>query len=117
MLNTLASFVKSKREEREMSVRRLAEKAEISHTEIKRIEDGTRKQPSPKILKAIAAAMNVPYNDIMVAAGYLNEAVSEDLPTMMTASQSNTSALDVAELTENELEDVKRYIAFIKSKR
>ena len=117
MLDTLASYVKTKREESIMSVRKLAEKAEISHTEIKRIEDGTRKQPSPKILKTIAAALNVPYNDIMIAAGYLNEAESEDLPTMMTASQSKSSALDIAELTERELEDVKRYIAFIKSQR
>lgn len=116
-MNTLASFVKSKREERDMSVRGLAEKAKISHTEIKRIEDGARKQPSPKILKAIAAAMNVPYNDIMVAAGYLNVAESNDLPIMMTASQSNISELEIDDLTESELEDVKRYIAFIKSKR
>lgn len=117
LLNTLASYVKTKREECEMSVRKLAEKAEISHTEIKRIEDGTRKQPSPKILKLIAAALNVPYNDIMVAAGYLSEAESEELPTVMIASQSKSSALDIAELTERELEDVKRYIAFIKSQR
>ncbi|WP_368293781.1 helix-turn-helix domain-containing protein [Dehalobacter sp. TBBPA1] len=117
MLDTLASYVKTKREKSEMSVRKLAEKAEISHTEIKRIEDGTRKQPSPKILKTIAAALNVPYNDIMIAAGYLNEAESGDLPTMMTASQSKSSALDIAELTERELEDVKRYITFIKSQR
>lgn len=116
-MNTLASYMKSKREVQGMSIRRLAERAAISHTEIKRIEDGTRKQPSPKILKAISEALNVPYNDIMVAAGYLNEAKSEDLPIMMTASQSKSSALDIAELTESELEDLKRYIAFIKSQR
>lgn len=116
-MNTLASYMKSKREEQGISIRKLAERAEISHTEIKRIEDGTRKQPSPKILKAISEALNIPYNDIMVAAGYLNEAESEDLPMMMTASQSKSSALDIAELTESELEDVKRYIAFIKSQR
>ena len=100
-----------------MSVRKLAEKAEVSHTEIKRIEDGIRKQPSPNILKAIAAALNVAYNDIMVAAGYLNEAESEDSPSMMSVSQSRSSALDTAELTESELEEVTRYIAFIKSQR
>lgn len=116
-MNTLASFVKSNREKCGMSVRKLAEKAEISHTEIKRIEDGIRKQPSPNILRAIATALNVPYNDIMVAAGYLNEAENEDLPTMMTASQLKSSALDITELTESELEDVKRYIAFIKSQK
>ncbi|NPV89875.1 MAG: helix-turn-helix transcriptional regulator [Firmicutes bacterium] len=100
-----------------MSVRKLAERAEISHTEIKRIEDGNRKQPSPKILKAISDALNVPYNEIMVAAGYLNEPESGELSELMSASQSKLSAVDITELTEQELEEVKRYIAFIKSQR
>ena len=117
LMNTLASFIKLKREERSMSVRGLAEKAGISHTEIKRIEDGVRKQPSPKIIKALAEALTVPYNDIMVAAGYLNETEGGDIPTLFVASQINTPALDTAELSQSELEDVKRYIEFIKTRR
>ena len=44
----LGVYVREKRQEKKLSIRKLAELAGISHTEIKRIEDGTRKQPSPQ---------------------------------------------------------------------
>ncbi len=48
-MSKLGAFIKGKREQRNLSIRKLAETAGISHTEIKRIEDGVRRQPSPQV--------------------------------------------------------------------
>ena len=59
--------------EKGLSIRKVAESADISPTEVKRIEDGVRKQPSPQVLRSLAAALNTPYEDLMEAAGYIDE--------------------------------------------
>ena len=46
-MNELGTYIQAKRKEKGYSIRKLAELAEISHTEVKRIEDGMRKQTSP----------------------------------------------------------------------
>jgi len=107
-MSELGVFIKEKRALRELSIRRLAEIAGISHTEIKRIEDGVRKQPSPQVLRAIAEALNVSYDDIMTAAGYI------DTPANMLVA---TKIMDADDLTDEEISKVEDYINYIKSQR
>lgn len=107
-MSELGAYIKEKREFRDFSIRKLAELADISHTEIKRIEDGVRKQPSPQVLRAIASALNVSYEDIMTAAGYIDAQEN----AVVTASASEDE-----DLTDEERDKVKEYIAFIKSQR
>ena len=76
-MNELGTYIKEKRIEKGLSIRRLAELADISHTEVKRIEDGLRKQTSPQVLRSIAYALSVPYEDLMAAAGYIDEPATE----------------------------------------
>ena len=54
VMNELGTYIKEKRTEKGLSIRRLAELSDISHTEAKRIEDGLRKQTSPQVLRSIA---------------------------------------------------------------
>ena len=63
-MNELGTYIKEKRTAKGLSIRRLAELADISHTEVKRIEDGLRKQTSPQVLRSIASALGVPYGVI-----------------------------------------------------
>ena len=39
-MNKLGTYIKEERTKKGLSIRRLAELADISHTEVKRIEDG-----------------------------------------------------------------------------
>lgn len=107
-MSELGIFIKEKRESRDFSIRKLAELSDISHTEIKRIEDGVRKQPSPQVLRSIATALNVSYEEIMAVAGYI------DTPQKSVVAASINEDED---LTEDERAKVKEYIAFIKSQR
>ena len=76
-MNELGTYIREKRTEKGLSIRRLAELADISHTEVKRIEDGLRKQTSPQVLRSIASALGVPYEELMAAAGYIDESAAE----------------------------------------
>lgn len=111
-MNELRTYIKEKRIEKGLSIRQLAELANISHTEVKRIEDGLRKQTSPQVLRSIASALGVPYEDLMAAAGYIDESA--------TKSDGGTVASgikDTEDLSQEEIYQVNQYIAFLKSLR
>ncbi len=128
---SLGSYIKERREERHMSQRDLATACALSNAEISRIETGLRKQPSPKVIKQIADALHVPVSDLLVEAGILEKGTdvimeySNDNDTPLVISPDfhvseqykDIPYITVDDLTEEEIEDVKKYILFIKSKR
>ena len=88
-MNELGTYIQAKRKEKGYSIRKLAELAEISHTEVKRIEDGMRKQTSPQVLRSIATALNCPYEDLMAAAGYIDEPAVDADATAVAGIQNS----------------------------
>lgn len=66
----IGSLIKKKRKELGFSQRQLSYMSGVSNTEIKRIEDGERKQPSQKILKKLAKPLQINYEDLLKTAGY-----------------------------------------------
>ncbi len=129
---SLSEFMREKRKEQNMSQRDLATAAGISNAEISRIESGKRKAPSPSVLKVIAEALNVTLDEIYTHAGIIEkgkkivEKVLDEhgntpisaVPDIQSSDFSTTSSyLDVNDLSEEELADVKKYILFIKSQR
>ena len=124
---SLGDFIKEKRAAQDMSQRDLAAKADLSNAEISRIEAGLRKDPSPTVLKTLARALNVPISEILQQAGVIERGEQfvekyGDMPvsalTQQATSQTdNIPYITVEDLSEEEIEDVKKYIQFIKSKR
>lgn len=107
-MSILGFFIREHREKLKISRRALSELANISHTEIYRLENGKRKNPSPPLLRSIANALNVRYEDIMEAAGYLTT----------PESTVNAACLPYLEdLTEDELKQVQKFIDFLRAKR
>ena len=91
---TLGEYIKDRRTELNMSRNLLAQKAGISHTEVHRIEVGDRKQPSLKVLCALADALNVPQEDFLKVAGYspsdVSSAVEKAFPGLQRPKQIET---------------------------
>ena len=128
---TLGEFMKNRRNELDMSRNQLANKAGISHTEVHRIETGERKQPSLKVLCAIADALNMPQEELLKVAGYApsddTSAVERLFPGLKTQKQRETvERIDDglsrnADLKEEELDDLYRqvevFIEFAKRKQ
>lgn len=64
-------YLKQVREEKGWSISKLAQAAEISGSQISRIENGLRGVPKPQTLRKISDALEVPYEELMSRAGYL----------------------------------------------
>lgn len=105
---SLGEYIHTQRTVKNLSVRKLAELANVSHTEIHRIENGERKHPSPLVLKSIAAALNVDFEDMMKIAGYI-----EDKPYIRNSSIILSL---IEDLNEQEIQEVQDFINFLLNK-
>lgn len=66
----VGSFIRSQRERAEMSIRKLAELADVSNPYLSQIERGLRK-PSAEILQQVANALRISVETLYVRAGIL----------------------------------------------
>jgi transcriptional regulator with XRE-family HTH domain len=108
-MNTLGKYISEQRAFKNLSIRKLAKIANLSHTEISRLESGERKKPSPFVLKAISHALNINFEELMRTAGYTDDAENvSELPLKLFKIQY---------LNEKELEEVSDFIDFLLSKR
>lgn len=108
-MNNLGKYIHDIRTAKNLSTRKLAELAQISHTEIHRIENGERKNPSLSVLKSISLALSVNFTDIIRVAGYIDELPASN-PAVKLSQQINF-------LNEKELKEVSNYIDFLLNKR
>lgn len=108
-MGDLGEFIADHRIAKKLSSRKLAEIANISHTEIHRLENGERKKPSPPVLKAIANALGVSFEEIMQAAGYMEDKLP--LPVI------KASIFYTEDLNDQEISEVRNFIEFLRSKR
>lgn len=69
MNETVGQMITKGREQKGLSQRELAKIANVSNTEISRIESGERGIPNPKTLRKISQHIGINYNDLMYAAG------------------------------------------------
>lgn len=133
---SLRDYMREQRKKKNWSQRDLAAAADVSNAEISRIESGKRKSPSPTVLKAIARALDVPVAKLYQEAGIIEDGkkiVDDSLgkygdttisdvdqgqkKTSSSGFSANSSMLEVSDLSKEEIADVKKYIAFIKSLR
>lgn len=124
---SLSEYIREMRKRKDWSQRDLATASGISNAEISRIESGKRKEPSPSVLKAIANALNVPVEEVLQHAGVIERGkavVDEVLERVGSTHVSELSAASSSDkyslprdLTDDELEDIMQYVAFLKSKR
>lgn len=78
--NQFGGYLKHLREERKLSIRGLARKADLDSGALTRLENGKR-APAPRTLKALATALGVPLADLFAMAGFTTP---HDLPTVNT---------------------------------
>ena len=76
-----------------LSIRQLANLSKVSHSYLSQIESGERGTPSPEVLSKLARPLGTPYEELMRAAGYIEEVIdhggfSEHVFAMMAATWS-----------------------------
>jgi SOS regulatory protein LexA len=80
-------YLKSMREEKGFSVRRLAEISGISHTYLSQVETGKRGVPSPDILRKLYKPLDIEYNELMKRAGHITTDLSPETKKLMQMNE------------------------------
>jgi transcriptional regulator with XRE-family HTH domain len=78
-LDALGSFIRDQRKNAEMSLRELADKANISNPYLSQVERGLH-EPSVRVLSSIAGALNLSAETLLRSAGLLDEAADGPQP-------------------------------------
>ena len=93
-LQSLGEFIRERRKAAEYSLRDLADKANVSNPYLSQIERGLH-TPSVRVIKAIATALNVSAESLLVQAGLLEGAVEDgDRPSVEDAIRADNRLSD-----------------------
>jgi transcriptional regulator with XRE-family HTH domain len=76
-MEALGSFIRTQRKLADLSLRELAEMTEVSNPYLSQLERGLH-QPSVRVLKSIANALNVSAETLLVQAGLLENGGGEE---------------------------------------
>jgi transcriptional regulator with XRE-family HTH domain len=99
---------------RGLSLKAVAEPADISPAYLQKLERGLVKSPSPHVLYALANVLDVPYATLMKLAGYI---VPEGDKEKVKPGNVLAYALSSEDLTEDEVDALARYLAFYREER
>jgi HTH-type transcriptional regulator, competence development regulator len=107
----LADELKTLRAMRKLSLREVEEQTRISNAYLSQLERGEAENPSPDKLQRLARCYGVPYESLMKAAGYLRPVARGGKKPDLSRLQM---ALMSADLTEEEEEQLLKYLRFIR---
>lgn len=88
-MEALGAFIRSQRQLARLSLRQLAELSSLSNPYLSQVERGMH-QPSVRVLKLIAEALNISAETLLVQAGLLN---AQDPDTAGPAAEQVTGAI------------------------
>ena len=71
-------YLKSLREAKKMTIRQLELYSGVSNAYLSHIENGKRGIPSPEILRKLSKPLDVPYEELMARAGYIDAVMMDD---------------------------------------
>lgn len=113
MSKQLGEQLRAVRRMKGLSLKAVAEPAEISVAYLQKLEGGDVRQPSPNVLFRLGVTLGVGYATLMELAGYAVPAAERGL----SAARSFDSALTTADLTEDERKAVVAFIAHLRDQR
>lgn len=105
-INKIGGIIKERRLDRGWSKRALAEKAGISHSEVHRIENGDRENPSVPVLNKLAESLGIPKEDMLRLAGYKQDdgdvpMLEKAFPDLKTEKQKEAAQKIIDRLAQN----------------
>jgi transcriptional regulator with XRE-family HTH domain len=72
-MNALGAYLYNTRKDRRLSLKKVEKLAGVSNAYLSQLERGRRNPPHPDILKKLAKVYDVPVNELLAAAGYLED--------------------------------------------
>src|ERR1700719_1508922 len=109
----LGMQLKAVRKLKGLSLKAVADQAEISVAYEQKLESGEVRQPSPNVLFRLGEALDVPYSTLMELAGYV---VPEPQGVLASAGAFDR-AIGTADLSEAERKAVAAFIRHLREQR
>lgn len=103
---TLGQVLREARSRRGLSLREVERESGVSNGHLSLIESGSVQSPSPNILNALATLYGMSYGLLMELAGF-----------KAPESGGPPGLEDVSDLSPGELEEVRRFVGYIRSAR
>jgi len=113
MSKELGAQMRTVRQLKGLSLKSVAERADISVAYLQKLEGGEVRQPSPNVLFRLGEALGVSYSTLMELAGYVVPAPQGALASTAPFDQ----ALSGADLSEDERSAVAAFIAHLRQQR
>ena len=110
----LGKRLRRARDRKELPLSAVAAAADISTAYLQKLEAGSVKQPSPNILYQLAEALEIDYAELMRLAGYIVPNQPEDVGRRRNEL---THALSSEELTEQEAEELAKYLEWYRQRQ
>lgn len=112
LIMNIADYIKSLRENKGFSQRKLSYLSDVSNTEISRIEKGERLQPSPEVLSKLAPHLGVTKEELMSVAGYIDPTSLSNSKNIeiIAAHRPGDPMADLPEEALKELENLRQYV-------
>ena len=112
MSKRLGDHLRSVRKIRGLSLKAVAEPADISTAYLQKLEGGEVRQPSPNVLHRLAHELEVPYASLMELAGYV-------VPEKEGGHAANSldHAFNSSDLSDNERKAVAAFVSHLREQR
>ena len=99
---------------RNVSLREVERQTGISNEYLSQLERGIATKPAPELLQKLAKFYGVPYESLLVAAGYLKEPRGEK---RRAVPRDVESIAETAQFSNSEWEEVREFMTFLTTKR
>lgn len=113
--NELADALRAARAMKGLSLKAVADPAEISATYLQKLERAEVQDPSPHVLHRLSEQLGLDYGDLMRLAGYVVPS-SRRRTTARASSGPISHALSSEPLSEVEASALAEYLAFIRQR-
>ncbi|HSR69237.1 MAG TPA: helix-turn-helix transcriptional regulator [Acidobacteriota bacterium] len=116
---TLGAYLRHLRQAKGMTLRAVEKSSGVSNAYLSQLENGKLTNPSPPILHKLAKVYGASYQALMEKAGYLMPSRSADDKREGGSGRrkGRLPTFAVEELSEEEEEELLRYLAFIRSRK
>lgn len=112
----LAKYLRNIREGLGYSIYDVNKLCDISPSYLSLMENGKRR-PSPIILKKLSSIYHIDYNDLLIKAGFSELAEDEKNSKNNNFRYANHNGINTDGLNEDEIEEINRFVEFIKNKK
>ncbi len=112
----LAKYLRTIRESLGYSIYDVNKLCQISPSYLSLMENGKRR-PSPIILKKLSSIYNIDYNDLLIKAGFSELIESEKKSSNSDFRYANHNGINTEGLDENDIEEINRFVEFIRNKK